>query len=46
MFLNIKESEFGIHALTNRKNDIIEAVSSETIIEKASLEDIMFYMKK
>ena len=44
-FLNIRENEYGVQALTNMKNEINKTILSEITVERASLEDIMFYMK-
>jgi ABC-2 type transport system ATP-binding protein len=46
LFKGIKTSNFGIEALTDDINEAQKRFNSSCVIEKATLEDIMFFMKK
>ena len=46
MFKGFRKSQFGIEALTSDTDLAKEKFNSTTVIEKASLEDIMFFMTK
>lgn len=45
-FIGLRKGEFGFEGLTNDKAKITKIFGSEIILEKASLEDIMFYSKR
>jgi len=42
----IRKTEFGIHALTQNKQMLQKTSLKDIVIERASLEDIMFYLTK
>lgn len=44
-FINIKQANNGFTALTNQKSAIIDVFEDEVLIERATLEDIMYYSK-
>lgn len=44
-FINIKQTNNGFTALTNQKSAIIDVFEDEVLIERATLEDIMYYSK-
>ena len=45
-FKGIRIHEFGIEALTSNVNDVQHRFKSDIVVEKATLEDIMFFMDK
>lgn len=45
-FLAIQTSNHGFEALTNKKDRVHDIFGAEVLIEKPTLEDIMFYTKK
>ncbi len=46
LFINIKENKFGFEGLTKEINSVKEILSKDCVIEKAKVEDIMYYYCK
>lgn len=45
-FIGIKQNQFGFEGLTNDRNTITRLLKDKTIVEKPSLEDILFYYSR
>lgn len=45
-FIGIKQNQFGFEALTNDKNTITSLFKDKTVVEKPTLEDILFYYSR
>ena len=46
LFSGIRESEFGFEALTSKVKETEKKLKKDIVLEKASLEDIMFFITK
>ena len=46
LFINIRENKFGFEGLTNQVEDITQLMTTEYVIERPRVEDIMYYYCK